>query len=233
MLGGDVADSAPNLSNIELLTFLPFDKLYQLETEVEFRSFSTGKKILAQGNGGTAVCFLVTGSVRALIYTDSGRVVGFASILENSYFGELAAIDGLPRSVTVIAATDCLVGFLSSHRFIQLLENYPKISNLVLKKLAAIIRNGNEKIEQLSLLGGEQRVCMELLRMAVPSPSDERLLVINPMPSQEHLAQNLGLSRRTVVRTLKKLLADKSIYRSSKIIFIHSPEVLKEIVLSQ
>jgi CRP/FNR family cyclic AMP-dependent transcriptional regulator len=224
MLGGDVADSAPNLSNIELLTFLPFDKLYQLETEVEFRSFSTGKKILAQGNGGTAVCFLVTGSVRALIYTDSGRVVGFASILENSYFGELAAIDGLPRSVTVIAATDC---------FIQLLENYPKISNLVLKKLAAIIRNGNEKIEQLSLLGGEQRVCMELLRMAVPSPSDERLLVINPMPSQEHLAQNLGLSRRTVVRTLKKLLADKSIYRSSKIIFIHSPEVLKEIVLSQ
>ena len=49
------------------------------------------------------VYFVIEGTIRVLNYSSSGRVVRFASVGPGGLPGELSAMDGLPRSATVVA----------------------------------------------------------------------------------------------------------------------------------
>ena len=62
--------------------------------------------------------------------------------------------------------------------------------------------------------------------------SSEEYLVIDPIPTQESLAQNLGLTRETIVRTFRKLVDDGIIERHSKTVFIRNPSKLEKIAIS-
>jgi CRP-like cAMP-binding protein len=108
------------------------------------------------------------GRVNVLNLTPAGREVVFASLGPGESFGELAAIDGGPRSATIVAAEASLIAELSSQHFLTLLERQPGVALRVLRSLAAIVRMSDIRIMELSTLAASQRVYSELLRMAQP-----------------------------------------------------------------
>ena len=56
--------------------------------------------------------FIIQGTVRVVNYSLSGREITLDDLPEGYYFGELAALDGAPRSASVMALSDCLVAAL-------------------------------------------------------------------------------------------------------------------------
>jgi len=129
-------------------------------------------------------------------------------------FGEMSAIDGLPRSAWVCAISTCKVISLSGNEFINLLKNNADISFKILQKLSSRLRMSDEKLTDVSLYGTEQRVCLELIRMTKLDTKTKNTYQIKQMPTQGNFANIIGSTRETVSRILAKLRDEKIIIKT-------------------
>jgi len=130
-------------------------------------------------------------------------------------FGEMSAIDGLPRSAWVCAISNCKVISLPGNAFINLLKNNADISLKILIKLSSRLRLSDEKLTDVSLFGTEQRVCLELVRMTkLDTNTKNNVYQIKQMPTQANFANIIGTSRETVSRVLAKLRYDQIIIKT-------------------
>ena len=127
--------------------------------------FAAGDFVIGEHRDGQEVVFVLEGRVRVVGRTASGRLVTFAEIDAGGHVGELAALDGGPRTADVEAIEPCLVAIMPPGAFRQMLEAYPKIALAFLRNLARVIRDADLRISELSTLGAGERLARELLRL--------------------------------------------------------------------
>ena len=166
---GDTARRV-SLSANRLLTVLPAEALARLEQKSRRRSFAAREKVIEQGDNSHDVFFIESGRANVLMFAKTGRIVSFASIGPGGYFGELAAIDGQLRSATVVAAEPLELATLTAAQFNGLLSDHPSLATTLLRHMAEVIRHCDDRIFNLSSLKASQRVCLELLHLAGPTP---------------------------------------------------------------
>ncbi len=112
MPGAMIVDAA-SLRGIGLLDMLSAAECELLETRCQWHSYKAREQVFRRNSKSTNLHFVVRGSVRVIDYTPSGRKVSFEDIGAGGCFGELAAIDGEPRSASVMALEDTVVATLS------------------------------------------------------------------------------------------------------------------------
>lgn len=193
------------LAGIELLSALPPDELRALEQRCRWRRHRAGEQILDRQSESRDLFFVVSGRVRVVVFSASGREVFYAFIEAGDFFGELSAIDGEPRSASVIAVDDCVLCALSSETFNHLLLRHPEVAVAVLRRLTRIIRTSDERIYELTTLGAVQRVHRLLLQLARPDPATPGGWSIVATPTQQSIAAQAGTTRETVARALSQL----------------------------
>ena len=154
---------------------------------------------------GIDVFFVVAGAVRVLIYAKSGREVILADLEAGGFFGEMAPIDGHPRSASVLAVSEAVVATMPGPVFLEVLNAHPEVSMFVLKLLAARVRELDNRVLEFSTLDVWHRVSCELLRLARPDPNDPHRGVLSPAPTQAEIAARVSTSREAVVREMKAL----------------------------
>ena len=186
----------------------------QLEKKSNINIFEPGDTIIEQGDDTNTVYFLISGTVHVLDYSRSHRAVTYASLNDGEMFGEMAAIDGFPRSAWVCAISTCKIISLPGSTFINILKNNADISLNILAKLSSRLRLSDEKITDVSLFGTEQRVCLELVRMTKLDTKTKNIYQIKQMPTQANFANIIGSTRETVSRILAKLRDDQIIIKT-------------------
>ena len=186
----------------------------QLEKKSIIKIFERGDTIIERDDDSNSVYFLISGNVHVLDYSKSHRAVTYASLKDGEMFGEMSAIDGLPRSAWVCAISTCKVISLSGNEFINLLKNNADISLKILQKLSSRLRMSDEKLTDVSLYGTEQRVCLELIRMTKLDTKTKNIYQIKQMPTQGNFANIIGSTRETVSRILAKLRDEKIIIKT-------------------
>ena len=97
----------------------------------------------------------------------------------------------------------------------------------MLKNLARIIRQTDERITELSVLSAMQRIYREIHRLARPLPGGG--VGISPLPTQEQLAAVVGTTRETVARALGQLARDGIVLRRGRELLIRQPALLEEL----
>lgn len=216
-MGQNDPTKAPHsLAGIPLLDCLSPDEIASLEKKCRWHEFGAGEKIIERGEEYSSVYFLIKGTAHVLNYSESGRAVSYAALKNGDVFGELAAIDGLPRSAWVCTISPCTVGAVPGPAFLDLVTGNRDMAMALLKRMAAVIRLSDERIADVSLLGAEQRVCMELIRMAEPDPEDPNRFVVFPVPTQTNFANMIGASRETVSRIMGRLREEDIVVRTGK-----------------
>jgi CRP/FNR family cyclic AMP-dependent transcriptional regulator len=193
----------PGLERIALLSDLPPQVLDDLRQRCRWRRYAAGARIIERATPGRDVLFIVEGKVRVGHTTDEGREVTYGEIEAGGVVGELAAIDGGPRSAEVVAATDCRTASLSADAFRSLLLRHPETALRLLETYARIIRLADLRITELSTTGVAARLARELLRRAARDPGGE--LAVDPLPTQEQLAAVTGTTRETIGRVMIQL----------------------------
>jgi CRP/FNR family cyclic AMP-dependent transcriptional regulator len=174
-----------------------------LNNKSVFKEYTPGQQIIRTGDVNSEVYFIKKGEANALNYCENGKSVNYANLKAGDFFGELTALDGLPRSATVVASTKSNLSILSGEDFNYLIDNNLDFNRLVLNRLTNVIRTGNERISDITFLKANQRICIELLRLASVNVDDR--LLIKDMPTQEVFSKTVGTSRETVIRTMKRL----------------------------
>ena len=101
--GDDKALASDPFYAIPLIAGLPKNVRKKVSSEITKRDYGAGSQIVSRGDTRDEVFFLFAGAAQVVNYSDAGRVVAYASLEPGDLFGELTAIDGKPRSATVIA----------------------------------------------------------------------------------------------------------------------------------
>ncbi|MFQ5776181.1 MAG: Crp/Fnr family transcriptional regulator [Kiloniellaceae bacterium] len=214
------AGGARSLAGIEIFEGLEEAERRRLEGRCQWRRYGPGESILERGGESREVLFIVQGAVNIVNYSLSGREVAYATLRTGECFGELSAIDGRPRSASVVAAEPTLVAVLRSEQFLDLLKQRAEITFRVLERLTNMVRSGDVRIMELSTLAATQRVYAELLRMAERDVAVPDLWVIHPLPPLREIASRVGTTRETVARALSQLYPTGLVRRKGRSLYI-------------
>ncbi len=221
----------PNtLANVGLFRGLPDATRQALEKRCRWRNFAAHEQIIDRQSTSQDVYFIVHGRVRVVNYSMSGREIAFDEIESGSYFGELAAIDGEPRSANIVALETTTVAMLSSEAFRAALEENPELALQLMLRMSSIIRASTERIMDLSTLGANNRIYAELLRLAKSDIREDNTAVITPVPIHGDIASRVSTTRETVARVLSELSRLELVKRERNRLVILDLEHLTEMV---
>ncbi len=159
-----------------------------------------GQVILTNGAESRELYLVLEGSVRIALFASTGREVAIREMGAGELFGELAAIDGLARSATVVAATNGQMAVIPAPAFFSAIEQNPGMSLWLLRRLARMVRSSTEKIFELSALPVRNRLHCELLRLAEDGAASAEGVVISPAPTHADFAARVGSHREMVTR---------------------------------
>ncbi|NIR27734.1 MAG: Crp/Fnr family transcriptional regulator [Gammaproteobacteria bacterium] len=200
----------------------------RLEGRCTWRRYRPGETVLERGSESREVLFIVQGAVNIVDVSLSGREVAYATLMAGDCFGELSAIDGQPRSASVVATENTLLAVLSSSEFLEILKERAEVSFKVLERLTSMVRMGDIRIMELSTLAATQRVYAEILRMAAPDAAVPDLWVIRPLPPLREIASRVSTTRETVARALSQLYPTGLVRRKGKSLYIVDRDKLEE-----
>ena len=209
---------------------LGVDEIRDFEKSCRWRRFAANEQIIDQQASTRDVYFITKGRVRVVNYTLSGKEVALEDLGEGKYFGELAAIDGRPRSSSVVALDNAEIGKMSPERFTTLMKKYPEVALKVMVNLATVIRISTDRIVDLSTLGANNRVHGELLRQALDAKLEDNVAIIKPIPVHSDMASRASTTRETVARVLSDLSKKGIVKREKDSLVVCDISVLEELV---
>jgi pyruvate,water dikinase len=133
-------DPIAALQRVSLFADLDRRQVEQIARLLKLRPFVKGETVIMEGTGGAAFFLIESGEA-----TVSRKGVQVATLGPGDYFGEVALIDGGPRSATVTAATDLVCYGLTFWEFRPLVERNGAIAWKLLQALAKRLRAADPK----------------------------------------------------------------------------------------
>jgi CRP-like cAMP-binding protein len=199
-----IANAKQQLSRVDVLSKLTPAELAELQPQIKFRPYESEETIVAFEDESNDFCMLLSGAVLVTIYSRNGREITFRELKAGDSFGELAAIDGAPRSANVIALDTTVIGSLSASQFRMALRRYPSLMEATLNKLVYLVRSLSERVAEFSW-PAEARVAAALERIGRGVSADGKTACIRPRPNNGHVASLISTQREQVSRTISKL----------------------------
>ncbi len=203
------------LNQVSLFANLPQKSLDELEQLSVLRRYPKNTILFIEGDDSTHLYIVKKGKVSASVAGDDGREVILNYMGEGDYFGELALLDGQPRSATVRTVTACEVVAIARSSFQELLKTNPEFVTQVVAELTKRVRDLTDSVKDLALLDVYGRVSNVLEKL-----SDENGRIDQPKVTHQDIANMVGSSREMVSRIMKQLLIGEYIEQCSQFIQI-------------
>lgn len=193
---------------LSLPFFRPFtpQAVAPLSAQARWRSCEAGQTVIEAGDDAPDVYFVVQGTLRVATRSIGGHEIILNEIGPGALFGEIAAIDGAKRSAGIVAVTKTQLCVIAAGPFLEFALSTRDATLHLMKTLAALVREKDKRIFELSVLATRPRLIALLLRLARPR-EDSGLIVSPPRPHHE-LAAMIGTRREVVTRTLAGLQRD-------------------------
>ncbi|WP_337995725.1 Crp/Fnr family transcriptional regulator [Oleispirillum naphthae] len=221
----------PLATDVTMFAGLSPELLAYLDRVLIWRRFRAGEEIIDRQSDSRDVFFVVEGMVRVVLYSVSGREITLDDIGPGGYFGELAALDGEPRSASVMAVEPSLVASLGDEPFRKVSTEHPAVALALMRRLAAVVRTSSGRILDLSTLGANNRVHAEVLRLARAAGEDENgRAVISPIPVHSDMASRVSTTRETVARVMSDLSRQGIVKREKSALVVQDVARLAAIV---
>jgi CRP/FNR family transcriptional regulator, cyclic AMP receptor protein len=191
------------LERNQLFRGLPVPTLRSLAAIAIRRHVSPKSEVFFRGDAGGALYGIVTGRVRISNSLPGGREVFLNLIEPGECFGEIALLDGNPRTATATALVKTELMVIQQETFRELLQKEPLLAVHLIKLLCQRVRWSSGLAEDLALLYAPARIARRLLCLA--HAHGRRIQTgVQMVISQEELAQFLGLSRQAVNQQLRE-----------------------------
>lgn len=222
--------SSLGLRGIALLQGLTTERLAAIARECAWRNFETGQRIISRDAPDRDLYLIVSGSVRVTTYSAAGRQVTFRDFGAGAHLGEVAAIDGLPRSADVVALESALLASMPAASFRRLLREEPMVAERLLRDFAGLVRRLSERVIDLSTLGVHQRLHAELLRLARAAGVAGNRARIDPAPKHADLAGQVSTYREQVTRELSALAKAGVLGKNGRVLMVLDVARLEKMV---
>ena len=211
----------------ELPFFRPFpgEALAGLAASAHWRSYEAGQTVLEAGDAARDVFLVAEGVLRVSARSSGGHEVILNEIGPGALFGEISAIDGAERSANVVALTRARICAMPTTVFMAFALATPAASLHLMRALAALVREKDIRLFELSVLPVRPRLIALLLRLARQRPAGG--MIISPPRPHHELAARIGTRREVVSRTLSALLREGLVEQTRGGLVLPRPAALR------
>lgn len=193
----------PLLASHRLLGRLPEAELTALVRQATLQNVPERAAIFAQGDTGNTVVAVVDGYVKMSATTAAGREVVLEVAGPGAVFGELAVLNGWPRSAEVEALSPCRLLVIEGGLFVRTLMRHPEAMLEVVRLLSERLRRVTEQMTDAVDMPAPARLAKALLKLAaMHSHKVADGLRIDLMLSQRELGGMTGLTRESINKHL-------------------------------
>lgn len=193
-----------------------------------------GGLVLDFGDATDDVFLVAEGAVRVVVRTPLGQEVILGDLGPGEVFGEMAAVDGEPRSASVTALHPTRLCRLPAAAFLEVALRSPEVGLRVMRVLVARLRLQDERLFEQVVLPVRHRLASELLRLSRPREGrGEAGRVVSPPPPQHVLAARIGARRETISLMLAELAREGLLEVSARAIALPRPEALRAAIDAQ
>jgi len=194
-------DKLAVLRNDPLFGQLGADTLTRLASYAHTKSVSAGTRIFEKGDPGTSLFAVLRGTVRISNQSANGKDAVLNMISAGGIFGEIALLDGQPRTADAFAASDCELMQIDRRDFVPLVTQNPEIALKLVEILCGRIRHTSEQVEDMTFLDLPGRLAKTLLWLASqPGSSPTGRVSI----TQREIGQIIGMSRESTNKQLRE-----------------------------
>jgi len=204
---------AETLASVPFFSGLDAAGLDTIGRTVRTRRFRRAEVIFHLGDPGDALFIVMSGGIKISLPSDTGDEAILATLRSGDVFGELALLDGAPRSATATAieATETLV--LPRAQFRELIATEPAVRDALLASIAGELRRLTNHVEELHFLDITGRLASRLSRLALDDGTrlpDGSIRLAAPL-TQGDLAAMIGCTRQSVNKLLGIFTDDRLI----------------------
>jgi CRP/FNR family transcriptional regulator, cyclic AMP receptor protein len=193
------------LARTRLFGGLDQEALQRVADSVVERRFRRGAVVFSQGDEGTSLYVVASGRLKLAVTTASGSTIVLTTLTHPDTFGELALVDGRPRSATVAALEPSVLLTVGRPTVLSLLSDQPAVSDALLRGIGATVRRLTQQAADLALLDLTARVAKLLVTLAdqpgVPGTTGADAVVELHL-TQADMAQMVGGTRQSVNQIL-------------------------------
>jgi CRP-like cAMP-binding protein len=168
------------------------------------KSVKRGTNICAKGDPGTSLFAIGSGTVKISVPSVEGKDAVFDVLGKGSIVGEIALLDGNPRTADVTAVSDCELYVIERRDFLPLMREEPEIALRLIEILCSRLRRTTEQAEEVMFLDLPSRLAKALMRLLGSDTSNssgggERRISI----TQKDLGNIIGMSRESTNKQLR------------------------------
>jgi len=196
-----VLDKLAPLRNHPLFREFPPAVIKHLGTYMTRRSVRRGATIFAKGDPGSGLMAVLWGSVKMSVPTSEGRETVLNIIKPGEIFGEIALLDGRPRTADAVAMSDCELMVIDRRDFIPFLRSEPDIALKLIELLCARLRRTSEQVEDIMYLSFPGRLAKTLLQLTggpAASAAQRKVRI-----TQREISNIIGMSRESTNKQLR------------------------------
>lgn len=199
-----------NINHDELIQLVPFmtdlpeDSIHKIAAHFVTISHPPNQVLLLENDWGGSVYFILEGWVKIRTYNLDGKEVTLNILGRGEIFGEMAAMDKMPRSTDAISLTKTLIGRIPAEDFVNLINTEPMAGVQLVQLMAKRLRQVNRRL-QLREASSISRVADAILFLVEgQGTAGDQGTEIPNLPHRE-ISSLSGLARETVTRVLTKL----------------------------
>ncbi|MCP5181259.1 MAG: Crp/Fnr family transcriptional regulator [Pseudomonadales bacterium] len=216
--------SVQTLSRVPSFRELPEQVLETLAREMESGRFEPRQAVFRHLEASRDVFVVLSGSVRVALVNSTGRALTFQILTAGSLFGEIAAIDGRPRSATIVAETEAVVGRIRWSTFLALTQRSPEFCWLLMRRLTELNRHLTQRLFEYHAYDVRGRICCELLRLSSAAQGQPFEL------TDRDMATRVGTTRENVTRIHGELRRDGLLHRQQGLVHVPDPGGLEALL---
>jgi CRP-like cAMP-binding protein len=183
---------------------LDASSLEALSAMVQYRRYPKGAFIVGQHELGSSMFLLVSGRVKVSLANPEGKELVLSYLEAPAHFGEMALVDGQPRSSDVIAVTDVELFSLDGKDLSAAIQLQPKLALSLIATLSRRLRHTIARLEDMAFHDATHRVMRVVLNVATAGFEAHGTPVIQGMTHYD-IATLAGTSRETASRVVSQL----------------------------
>jgi CRP/FNR family transcriptional regulator, cyclic AMP receptor protein len=185
------------------------------------RTYTKGAVVINEGDAAQALFIVCSGALKACLNDDQGKELVLSILGPGHYFGELALLDGEPRSANIVALETSQLLVLTKEAFHEVLQAHPDGLWQLVHSLVKQVRQLTETTRTLALVDVFGRLVRLLTSLGRPQAAGSSVQIISPRPTQQEIASQIGASREMVSRILKDLVQGEYLSLERDHIVIH------------
>ena len=200
--GERTRDKLSLLRSHPLFRDLPPGVIEHLGSYMKTRRVARGTPIFAKGDPGSGLMGVLTGAVKVSVASADGKDIVLNVFREGDIFGEIALLDGRPRTADATAMSDCELIVIERRDFVPFLSSNPDVMLKFIEILCSRLRHTSEQVQDITFLNLPTRLAKTLLQLTgagEEGSAAKRKAAI----TQREISQMIGMSRESTNKQLR------------------------------